>query len=284
MSAPSPRLSRRRIVRGALAATIAGGALDAFALEPRWLDVTRHWVDVPDLPGELEGFTVAHLTDVHLTSIGRLHRAVAAALAAERPDLVALTGDVIDGDAHLPALAELLSMLRASGAELVATLGNWEHWGGVDLAALEATYTKAGARLLVNDAAPVRRGLVVVGTDDGCTGRASLPRAFRDAPAGRPRLLLSHAPGLFEGRLDGAEAALSLAGHTHGGQVRALTKAVVLPPGSGPFAAGPYTTAAGPLYVNRGAGTSVVPARFCCRPELALFRLRAGSQPGITPG
>jgi len=71
--------------------------------------------------------------------------------------------------------------------------------------------------------------------------------------------------------------ALALAGHTHGGQIR-MTEyfAPVRPRGSGRFVSGWYELATGPAYVSRGTGTSIVPARFSCRPELPVFRLRQG--------
>src|SRR3954467_4390251 len=124
-------MTRRQVLRAASAAVIGGGALDAFAVEPRWLAITRGAVDVPNLPPELEGFTIAHVTDVHLTSIGTVHRAIGAALAREKPDVVAVTGDVVDADAHVAQIAPFVSLLRAGGSRVVATLGNWEHWGGV---------------------------------------------------------------------------------------------------------------------------------------------------------
>jgi predicted MPP superfamily phosphohydrolase len=276
-------MSRRNVVRAAAATVLGAGALDAFALEPRWLDVTRHDVDVPDLPSELEGFTVAHVTDVHLDGIGAVHRAIADALEAARPDLVAVTGDVADADARVAHLPELVALLRAGGSRVVATLGNWEHWGGVNIGVLAEAYLRAGARLLANESVAIERGLVVVATDDSCSGFADAPRAVRDASPDRPRLFLSHAPGIFDDAPPGTlpRAALALSGHTHGGQVRALTRAIVLPPGSGRFVAGAYTTDAAPLYVSRGVGTSVIPARFACRPELPILRLRRGDRARI---
>jgi predicted MPP superfamily phosphohydrolase len=272
------KLSRRQILGGGAVAAMGMTAVDALAVEPHWLDVTEWVVEVPELPSELEGFTIAHVTDVHLTSLGRLHEAIARALAARVPDLVVVTGDVIDGDEHLGLVAPFVERLRAGGSRIVATLGNWEHWGGVNLRSLDEAYAKAGARLLVNENMSVGRGLVVVATDDGASGNADVGRAFRDAPE-QPRVLLSHAPGVFDGPLPAnAGAAVSLAGHTHGGQMTALTKAVWVPPGSGRFVAGPYETAVGHLYVSRGIGTSVVPARLFCRPEMVVLRLRRGSR------
>jgi predicted MPP superfamily phosphohydrolase len=90
------------------------------------------------------------------------------------------------------------------------------------------------------------------------------------------RLFLTHAPGILDEMPEGAPGFdLALAGHTHGGQVCALGATVWVPPGSGRFRAGMYKTAKGPAYVSRGLGTSVLHARFTCRPELPVIRLVA---------
>lgn len=271
------RLTRRQTLRAVAAGVMGIGAIDSFAIEPRWLDVVRRDVFVPDLPSELEGFTIAHVTDVHLTGVGALHHLIADALTQAKPDLVAVTGDVVDADAHIVHVAELVALLRAGGSRVVATLGNWEHWGSVNVTTLDGAYRKAGAQLLANESLlHAERGLAIIATDDSCSGFADPRLAFRNAPD-RPRLFLSHAPGIHDGALvPAARAALSLSGHTHGGQMTALGSAVWTPPGSGRFVAGAYETPVGPLYVSRGIGTSVIPARFVCRPELPLFRLRSG--------
>lgn len=277
-------LKRRQVLRAGAVAACALAGIDAFAIEPRWLDVTQWWVGVPDLPAELESFTIAHLTDVHLTSIGVLHHAIADWLFRVHTDLVVITGDVVDDDARVPLVTELTGLCREAtrGARILATLGNWEHWGKVNLTTLAQAYERAGAKLLSDENIDGPRGLAVIATDDGASGFADVGRAFRDAPKDRPRLLLTHAPGLVDGPLPpDARAMLTLAGHTHGGQARAVTKAIAVPPGSGRFEYGPYETPVGPMFVSKGVGTSVVPARFCCRPELAFLRLTPHAKAGI---
>jgi predicted MPP superfamily phosphohydrolase len=235
------RLSRRQWIKGGIVLGVGGLVMDAFALEPRWLDVSHHTVHFPDLPSELIGFRTAQLTDVHLSGANGLHDAIAEALAIAKPDLVVVTGDVIDSSDKIQWLAPFIDRLRWNGAntKVIATLGNWEHWGHVDLSPLRAEYAKAGAELVVNDNRLIDRGLVVVATDDGCTDNADLTKSLRSARGGRPRLLLSHAPGIVDEWLGGEHlTALALAGHTHGGQVRAITKEIFVPPGSGRFVAG----------------------------------------------
>ena len=271
---PPALLHRRhalRVLLGGGAAALGGYAV---AIEPAWLDVTEHDVPVPRLPRALAGYRIAQLSDLHLHSLGRVHDQVFSALRARSVQLVVITGDAVDREVALPVLTELCHGLAANGCAMLATLGNWEHWGDVPREALRAAYARAGARLLGDESLRLDAGVAVIATDDSCSGNADVATALRAVPPADVRLFLSHAPGLFDDLPSGAPPFhLGLAGHTHGGQICALGGAVWVPPGSGRFRAAWYATAGGPLYVSRGVGTSVVPARFTCRPELPIFRL-----------
>ncbi len=269
------RFSRRRLLLGA--GGVAGGVvLDAFALEPAWLEVTEHIVPIPSLSRALDGFCIAQISDAHLAKWGRVESSLVRAISAARANLVVLSGDIVDRPESLSVLSELVPALRAGGAEVVAVFGNWEHWAGFDALRLSREYEKLGARLLVDEAAVVA-GVAVLGTDDGYAGAPRWDRSLASLGAvvgtGAPRVLVSHSPAMFE-RLPVELPAfdLCLSGHTHGGQLRLGSFAPFLPPGSGRFVKGSYDTPAGRLYVSRGTGTSVIAARFACRPELPLFR------------
>lgn len=270
---PREPFTRRRLLSATGIAAAAVG-VDALALEPRWLDVTVHDVPVERLPSSLEAFTIAHVTDAHLKAIGNVEEGIHAAIRAENVQLVALTGDIIDGAHRLPVLRDFCSELRRHGAKsAVATLGNWEHWGRIAPAALAKAYTDTGVQLLVNESV-TSAGIRVHATDDSTAGQARID-SFRDG-RGEVDLLLTHSPALFDRfPKDFPGFSLALAGHTHGGQVR-LGPALVprLPPGSGRFVAGWYEAAQSRAYVSRGTGTSILPVRFTCRPELPIFRLR----------
>ncbi|MDI1479402.1 metallophosphoesterase [Polyangium sp. y55x31] len=271
------RLSRRDLLRVAGCCAVGIAALDAFALEPSWLEIAEHDVPVPGLPRGLEGFRIAHLSDLHLSSLGSVHDAVLAAMKAFQPNLVVLTGDSVEDPNALGVLSEFCRALAANGREVVATVGNWEHWGEVPMVELRRAYVRVGAKLLGNESARLTSGIAVVATDDACSGHHDLASALRDPPAGAARLFLTHAPGIFDELPKGTPRFdLGLAGHTHGGQVRAFGAPIWVPPGSGRFRSGMYTTDKGQIYVSRGIGTSVLSVRFTCRPELPVFRLVAG--------
>ena len=161
-------LTRRRVLAGAGALAVAA-TVDALAIEPAWLDVHRAQVLVESLPKSLHGFTVAQITDTHLTVLGRVETEILRAIQEASPQLVVLTGDLIDSLDHAPALAELCAELTRTGAQVVATLGNWEHWGHIDRVDLDRVYRASGATLLVDRWLDIG-GLSLYATDDSTGG------------------------------------------------------------------------------------------------------------------
>ncbi len=268
-------LTRRRLLLGA-SAVAAVGAAHALGLEPRWLETSEHQIAVPKLASALEGFVIAQLSDAHLTELGMIEQAVVDAVRARPPNLIVLTGDIIESEHRLGVLAELCRELRtASGSvAMVGTLGNREPRGNLGRQRQNANNKKVRVKLLVNESAELG-GIAVAATDDGLGGLPRWDTTLRNLSKNGPKLLLTHSPALVdEAPSTGPQFDLALAGHTHGGQLRLGPWAPLCPPGSGRFTAGHYDTAMGRLYVSRGIGTSVVPARLMCRPELPSFELR----------
>ena len=272
---PKPMSRRLLLGGGALA---AAAALDAFAVEPRTVLLTRRRVAVPGLPPELDGIRIASVTDTHLP---RNRAAVADTLRhleRERPDLTVLVGDLCErrrGEGDLAAFAGAVAALGPAAA----VLGNWEYAGGVvESGAAHRAYRRAGIPLLVNRSVrvPLRgSALELIGLDDPLEGRPDPEAAAARAAPDLPWIWLVHAPAFVDRltRETAGPAALLLAGHTHGGQVCLPTGPIYLPAGSGRYAAGPFDTPAGHLYVSRGVGTSGIPARFFCPPELPILTL-----------
>ncbi len=247
----------------------------AFLVEPHWLDVTRH--DLGGAPGAPR-VRIAQLSDVHLGTIGAATRIALEALHAAGPDLLLLTGDIVDSPDDLPAFEAFLAALPR--VPTFAVPGNWEHRSGLGLDTLRAACRRHGVRLLVDEAVAVETpaGTVgIFGMDDSLRGRPDLRRLAGFGGDGL-NLVLQHSPGVRDasgqaiGVLRGTT--LMLAGHTHGGQLALFGWAPYTPPGSGRYVAGWYRDGPLPLYVNRGAGTSYVHARLGARPELAVFEWR----------
>jgi hypothetical protein len=198
-------------------------------------------------------------------------------IAAERPDVVLLGGDLAEGAETAPALAAFARGARGT-LTTVAVLGNWEYAAGMGLRRARAAYRQAGVRLLVNASETLTVGearVAITGVDDLIWGSPDLRHAAAGSDAD-VRIWLVHEPVLVDRIPRGLELPdLIVAGHTHGGQVRLPPFGhFVLPPGSGRYVRGWYRDTRAPLYVSRGIGTSGLNVRFLCRPELPVFTLR----------
>lgn len=283
-------MNRRRFLALAGGGALAGIGANAWLVEPRRVQFTHHAVNARTSP-EQRAVRFVQLTDLHLQAVERMHRRIAAEVNRLAPDFIVLTGDSVDRADTLPELAEFLALLDGATPKY-AILGNWEHWGRVDLEALAAVYRAAGGRLLVNDFAVHRahgRSVRLTGLDDLVGGRPDWWKAFALGPADA-HVVLAHCPehrDLLHARAvpkrvewrppapdEYESAALVLSGHTHGGQVNLFGWTPRLPRGSGRYVRGWYRDAGKvPLYVSRGIGTSVVPVRFGAPPEVAVFTL-----------
>src|SRR5690606_31722933 len=193
--------------------------------ETRRLHLTTVEVPVRDLPEELDGFEIIHLSDLHLTGYGPYEQDLLRALRPLPARVVAITGDFLGGPIGAQAL---IPMLMEIGRDRVVfgVFGNHDYRPPVNTEALARDLARAGVRLLVNDAAVVTergRRLHFVGVDDPHTGRADVERALAAVPPPQgherePVILLAHSPDVFPDA-EGAGADLILAGHTHGGQI-----------------------------------------------------------------
>jgi predicted MPP superfamily phosphohydrolase len=271
--------------RGALALGGLGAAFLAYAggIERRWLMVTHHHVPMLDLPPEWDGVRIVQLTDLHLgipgAPYGMLERAVAATLALG-PDLIVLTGDYShDGT---PRPLDLLAPL-ARAAPTMAVLGNHDYLQrkiGADLIVKELT--RQGITVLRNDlTAFVHDGVagVVVGFEDDEKGPGADVKGIVARMQGRsPSVVLVHEPDVID-RFPDHWSPLTLAGHTHGAQIRLSPIRSVdwiewpITEMQSEYPRGWFRVRGNRLYVSHGLGVSRWPLRFCARPELAVFSL-----------
>jgi predicted MPP superfamily phosphohydrolase len=258
----------RRAVRTVTLSCLAA-LLYAAAVEPFWIETTRHTVTLP-VGAPLR---IVLLSDLHVQARGRRERRVLEIVREQRPDVILVAGDDVATRGGTPlspdeatAVRGVLSDLRAP-LGVFAVLGNWEHWRWL---AHGSALEGLGVRWLVDDAAEIRPGLWLVGLDDACASRPDVAAAFRRVPPSALALTLMHSPAPFA--QVAARSPLALAGHTHGGQIRLpFLPPLWRPPGSGDYVAGWYRRGASRLYVTRGIGTSILPLRFLCRPEVAVI-------------
>ena len=278
---------RRKLAVGSAVAALAllGWAV---LVEPGRVTVRTIDLSLPGWPVAVDGLRVAVMGDLHTgaphVGVDKL-RAVVADVNHTSPDVVVLLGDyvihgVVGGRFVEPEItAEALGALRAPGG-IVAVLGNHDWWYDGDRVrrALEAR----GIVVLENEAHPVvRAGSTVwlAGLADLWTRVPDIQGTLAPIPPGAPVLLLTHSPDVFPEVP--ARVALTLAAHTHGGQIRIPPfPAPVVPSRYGSrYAAGHVIEGGRHLFVTTGVGTSIIPVRFAVPPEVVILTLHAVQGP-----
>ena len=276
------------LVMLSLAAVLAGWA----AWETYAPDVEYVEIPISGLPAEFDGFRIAQISDLHgrrMNPAGREVRAIRAAGV----DIVAVTGDFVTGkaadlDCNLPFLQEL-----AAVAPLYAVSGNHDYW--TDWPYIAGRLRETGIAVLENAHVRLSQGdaeIILAGVCDPFTGRDDLGRAL-PKESDTVVLLLAHAPTWFA-PVDQAGAgggppvadrqplldriSLTLAGHTHGGQIKLPLLGAVTTASGRLFprthVEGLSREGNGWLYINRGLGHVYLPVRFLARPEVTVITLR----------
>ena len=276
--------ARRRLlnaVSGALAASplvvVGYGAL----VERTSFRVHEVEVPIPSLPRDLDGLRLVQLSDIHLSAFlseGELARAIDAANQT-RAHVALVTGDLISmqGD-PLDACLRQIARLRAE-AGILGCMGNHEEYAHAKEYALKEG-SRLGVRFLRFETQQLRFGsatLNFAGVDYQPLWRKGryLAGAERLTIPGAVNVLLSHNPDVFPvAARKGFD--LTLAGHTHGGQVTVEILNQTLNPARflTPYVYGLYREGGKSVYVTRGIGTIGIPARLGAPPEITLLRLR----------
>jgi hypothetical protein len=245
--------------------------------------VRRVPIRIPRLDPALAGLRIVTFSDGHLSATygGRRFERVVETVNAQRPDVVAIVGDLVDGevDELREDVAPLADLVSAQGVFFVT--GNHEYF--VDTAAWLRHLPTLGVDVLRNERVPIRRGgasVDLAGIDDRTAARSGVPGHGADLDAaldGRdddvPVVLLAHQPVQVE-RARAAGVDLQLSGHTHGGQLWPFDYAVLL---DQPAVEGWSTHGGTQLYVTSGAGYWGPPMRVGARPEVTVIELQPGS-------
>jgi predicted MPP superfamily phosphohydrolase len=271
-------------IAAAVVVSVVGAVLAAGYLGSRRLVVREVEASIPGLSPEFDGLAIAQVSDLHVgphTSRRFLARVVRA-VRDLRPDVIAVTGDLVDDRAEdVEAYARALGELEAPlGVYMIP--GNHDVYAGWD-SVEDRLRQHVSARLLLNEAHIIRRGeaaLVLAGTGDPAGGRRGQSRAAPDvertlaaAPNGATIVALAHNPALWPA-LAKRGVALTLSGHTHWGQFALPSLGWSL---ASPFlehAMGAYRTDDSLLYINPGTGYWGIPFRLGALPEVTLVRLK----------
>ncbi len=236
-------------------------------------------IELEGWPSALDGFRIVQITDIHIGPIlgRRFAREIVDRVNALDPDLIAVTGDLVDG--AVEKLADEVDPFRdlKSRYGVFFVTGNHDHYSGVVDWVEKAS--ELGMRVLRNEYVEIGDsdcGFDLIGVDDhrgnmvGDDGRADLPKALAGRNPSRHAILLAHDPTTFRGASKlGVD--LQISGHTHGGQIwpfEYFVRAAV------PWVAGHYRVRESQLYVSRGTGFWGPPMRLFAPAEISELVIR----------
>ncbi len=282
---------RRRVLAYGLVYPLMSLAISLYGNRIERLGTVNRYFDIPvkKLPPELEGFTIAQISDVHIGPYFSLERLelVLNQIVDEKPDLLAITGDIFDNVRMNPDAIKLVdSFTDKFKYGIYYCHGNHEHYRGIS--AIEAELRRTDIHWLVNRSEKVVGNLYILGVDypksspimsSGGRGeidnnffetkREFVTKALEGVPYDSVCVLLAHHPEFID---NGAEKniPLTLTGHTHGGQIGIFGYAL-LPMFK--YTRGMVVNDDSYGYVNPGLG-SWFPFRLGCPPEITYFTLR----------
>jgi uncharacterized protein len=282
-----PLTGRRTPLRRAFAETLANvnRVLDWLPIG-RWLHrrIQRNLV-MPELQLAsahlgvgLDGLRIAFVSDVHAGSFLDEQDlcGIFELIAEQNPDLVLFGGDLINTrERELLLFRKPLQRLRPRFG-MFAVPGNHDHFWGPDIGLWTSFLQDQGVTVLLNQGQRIEHGgasLWLCGVDDLTEGQPDLSRALAGRRHGEPSILLSHHPDFFF-EAAAVDVSLTLAGHTHGGQIRWRGKAPLHHSKFG-YEQGWFEENDSRLYVGRGVGVTLLPIRIDAPPEIPMITLRA---------
>lgn len=286
----TPRITRRQLLtRGLPAIFLTGSAVGGYSLgiEPSWLRLKQYRLSSPKWPSSYKPLKIAVAGDLHVgcpsVRLDDVDRIVQE-LNALNADIILLLGDYLIGGVMLgrytepQPIAGKLKELRAP-LGVYSVLGNHDWWkdGERMWRALEGV----GIHVLENDSVLIKSDsgdFWLSGLADDTTRKPDLSMALSKVTDDRPVVMMTHDPATFLEMTD--RPVVTLAGHTHGGQVAFPVIGPLVIPGRAPikYAYGHISEKGRDLIVTSGVGTSILPVRFGRRPEIVQIDIYPSSR------
>lgn len=283
---------KRRIIIVAVLLLIAilSGVL---IYEDKNIELNTYEITSEDLLAEFDGYRIAHISDFHNAVFGKDNSKLVDMLKEAKPDIIAITGDIIDSrrtDIDI-SFAFVEQILRIAPCYYVT--GNHEARVSSEYVILKERMVNAGVIILENDTLTIEREdafIEIIGLEDPTFGVIGTTEEEAEVVADvLPKLtiaddnftlLLSHKPEFFdiyvENNID-----LVLSGHAHGGQFIIPFVGGLIAPGQGFFPeldSGLFEKDGTKMIISRGIGNSIIPLRINNRPEMILIELHSGNK------
>lgn len=251
--------------------------------ENNWIEVEHIKIEADNLPDELNGLKIAHISDVHLPKNASTTDNLINMVKQQKPDIIVMTGDIIDESANLKTcgLGKLCKGLSEI-AKTYAVTGNHEFLNG-NVTEWTNILAENNVEVIDNKIETYiknNKSIAIAGLKDGSEYN---PADFKDVSnaKGIPMILLAHRPELFvssySSDLNSIKPDIVFSGHAHGGQFRIpVINKGIFAPGQGLFpqyTSGLYINNNVKMVVSRGLGNSIIPIRINDRPHLPVIEL-----------
>lgn len=284
MPALEPKLSRRSFIKTGILAFIGlsgAGTVSYSYLSRLDIEINKIKITSPRIPPSFKEKKIVHISDLHFGFFLHIPELteIAARIKQMNPDMICFTGDLIDHEFTRSQATEVAKILRGLTAELgkFAILGNHDYWGNVAL--VQTCLQESGFTLLKNDVTEIKWEddyIYLSGIDDVLAGTPDMEPVDQRMQTHKDifHIALVHEPD-YANEMAYHDVDLQLSGHSHGGQIALpLIGPILTPQGSKKYTTGLYKINDRlTLYTNRGLGTTILPLRFFCKPELTLIEL-----------
>lgn len=274
------RLSRALFILALLPFPLFFGSIFyAARIEPYWIATRTVNVASPLFSQNLKNVKIVQISDLHISEIRPYEKGLIRRINRLKPDLLFITGDFINEADDVELVLEVLGQMKAKYG-IYAVLGNNEYYYLNEEDFIRAL-RRAGVRALKHENLKIDLGdkgsFWLAGLSYRYGAEPYLKQAFAGVPVNEPKILITHDPDVVDiNGLADFDPQIVMAGHTHGGQIgipfirRLSDKAE-----TSRYMAGGHVTDKGLLlYVNRGIATTIPAARFLCRPEITVYKLK----------
>ncbi|MEN2766610.1 metallophosphoesterase [Ornithinibacillus xuwenensis] len=275
----------KRFFGGALTLLGLSGGTYYYArdIEPGLLSIQQETIKGTNIPQSFNDFTILQFSDTHIGFHYDLDQfeELTKQINQLKPDLIVFTGDLVDEPNQYSwdnRLTDLLGTLNAPYGKYWV-YGNHDH-GGYGTETIKKVMHSAGFNLLQNSHQAIEINqdrIILAGIDDVMLGRPDLTKTIENTNPELFTILLAHEPDFADITVQ-YPIEVQLSGHSHGGQVRLpFVGHLYTPIYAEKYVEGKYTFESSNLnlYVSRGIGTTRLPYRFLCKPEIHLFTLKS---------
>jgi predicted MPP superfamily phosphohydrolase len=251
-----------------------------FYVNNNWLTVSNHTIQSSEIPTSFDGYRIVQVSDLHDATFGENQQRLVNKIQQTKPDLIVITGDIIDSNRYnLQNSLNLIDQI-VKIADVYYVTGNHEVATN-DVDRIKEELTTRGVRVLANETLNLERGgeaISLTGIEDPLMGEiASKMISDSHVPSDAFTVLLAHRPEDFQAYVD-AGIDVTFSGHAHGGQFRIPGMGGLVAPGQGYFptyTAGIHEQGESKLVVSRGLGNSIIPIRLFNLPEIVVVTLKS---------